>query len=128
MIFADSSFFVGLTDSRDQWHARAASLLSSLPPDITVSDLIVAESVSIIGARAGGKAAQHLYRYFRDSCEVEYVDRDVLAASMDVHLKFDGRLSVADCTSIVIMSHRRISRVLSFDSDFDRVKGILRLS
>ncbi|MGI0054919.1 MAG: hypothetical protein ACREBZ_04280 [Thermoplasmata archaeon] len=70
MIFGDSSFVVGLTDSRDQWHARAGRLASRLPAGMLVSDLGIAESVTIVAARGGGKAAQDLYRYLRDSCEI----------------------------------------------------------
>jgi predicted nucleic acid-binding protein len=93
-----------------------------------VSDLVVAEAVTIIGSRGGGRAAAKLYDYFRDSCELEFLDKGRLEESMRLHLMFDGRLSVADCTSVAIMTELKIRRIASFDTDFDRVKGIERLS
>jgi predicted nucleic acid-binding protein len=128
MIFGDSSFFVGLVDARDHWHSRAARLADTLPKEFVISDLVVAESVTIIGARGGGKPALALYEYFRDACDLEFVDSELLDFAMQTHLKFDGKLSLADCVSIVLMSQRGLSRIVSFDSDFDRVKGIERIS
>jgi predicted nucleic acid-binding protein len=128
VIFGDTSFFVGLVDSRDQWHSRAAKLANSLPKEILVSDFVVAESVTIIGSRGGGRAPLALYEYFRDSCEIEFVDPELLASSMQAHLRYDGRLSLADCVSLTLMGRRGLSHIVSFDADFDRVKGLNRIS
>jgi hypothetical protein len=128
VIFGDSSFFVGLVDSKDQWHSRAAKLVDVLPKDIIVSDLVVAECVTIVSSRSGGRAALILYQYFRDSCLVEFLDSGLLDEAMASHLRYDGKLSLADCVSLTIMSRRKVSRIVSFDSDFDRVKGLERIS
>jgi len=59
MIFVDSSFFVALVDSKDQWLKKAKDLLPVLADDnMLISDLIIVESVSIIGKRSGGKAGE----------------------------------------------------------------------
>jgi predicted nucleic acid-binding protein len=128
VIFADSSLFVALADKKDQWHNDAVRLGPSVTKGTVVSDLVVAESVTIIGSRGGGRAAATLYEFFRDSCDIEFVDRRRLEAAMRHHLMFDGRLSVADCASVVIMTERKLRRIVSFDKDFDRVKGIERAS
>lgn len=75
MILVDSSFFIALVDRRDQWHAAAKSLLPHLAGEtILISDLIVAESVTIIGRRSGGKAGEQLYHYFMDNCDLVITD------------------------------------------------------
>jgi predicted nucleic acid-binding protein len=128
LIFGDSSFFVGLADERDQWHQQADRLGRTLPKGMVVSDLIIAESVTIIGARGGGRAGSVLYEFFRDFCDLEFMDSRILDEAMQLHLSFDGKLSVADCASVAIMARRGIRRIVSFDSDFDRVKGIERIA
>jgi predicted nucleic acid-binding protein len=45
----------------------------------------------------------------------------------DVFLKYDGTLSLADASSIVIMNNMKISEIVSFDSDFDKVDNINRI-
>jgi hypothetical protein len=128
MILVDSSFFIALTDRKDQWHTAGKALLPTLSGEtILISDLIVAESVTIIGRRSGGKAGEQLYHYFMDNCDLVITDEKVLKGGMQVFLRFDGTLSVSDAVSIFIMKKRSIDRICSFDSDFDKVEGIVRV-
>ena len=46
---------------------------------------------------------------------------------MHEFLKYDGTLSVSDAVSVFIMKKKEIERIISFDSDFDKVQGIMRI-
>jgi len=128
MILVDSSFFIALADRKDQWHVLAKKLRTSLAGEtVIISDLIVAEAVTIIGKRSGGKAGEHLYHFFIDNCDIIFVDEQILKGGMSVFLRYDGILSVSDAVSVSIMAKKGIDRILSFDSDFDKVDGISRL-
>jgi len=128
MIFVDSSFFIALVDRNDQWHPAAKLLLPILADEtILISDLIVAESVTIIGRRSGGRTGQQLYHYFMDNCDLVVADEKMLRGSMQVFLRFDGTLSVSDAVSVFIMKQKNIARIISFDSDFDKIEGIVRV-
>ena len=128
MILVDSSFFIALADRKDQWHVKAKKLQASLAGEtVIISDLIVAEAVTIIGKRSGGKAGEHLYHFFIDNCDIIFVDEQSLKGGMSVFLRYDGTLSVSDAVSVSIMAKKDIDRILSFDSDFDKVDGISRL-
>jgi predicted nucleic acid-binding protein len=127
MIFADSSFFIGLVDKRDSWHSRALKVKGRLRDELVISDLIISESVTMVGYRAGGEAGKTLYNFFKDNCRIEYVTEDVLEDAMNLYQKFDGKLSVADAASVIIMKRGKIKGIISFDSDFDKIKGIQRI-
>jgi len=128
MIFVDASFFIALVDQKDQWHAAAKALLPALSDEtILISDLVIAESVTIIGRRSGGKAGEQLYHYFMDNCDCRFTDDKILRESMAVFLSYDGTLSVSDAVSVSVMKRKSIDRILSFDSDFDKVEGIVRV-
>ncbi|MFA5268644.1 MAG: PIN domain-containing protein [Methanoregula sp.] len=128
MIFVDSSFFIALVDRKDQWHPFAKLLLPVLADEsILISDLIIAESVTIIGRRSGGKAGEQLYNYFMDNCDLVVTNEKIFKGSMQVFLRFDGTLSVSDAVSVFIMKKKNIDRIISFDSDFDKVEGIVRV-
>lgn len=47
---------------------------------------------------------------------------------METLLKYDGTLSFADSVSIEIMRNLKINEIVSFDFDFDKVGGIIRIS
>lgn len=128
MIFVDSSFFIALVDRKDQWHPAAKAILPVLTDEtIIISDLIIAESVTIIGRRSGGKAGEQLYHYFMDNCDLIVMDEKILKASMSVFLRYDGILSVSDAVSVFIMKKKNTERIVSFASDFDKVEGIVRI-
>ncbi len=127
MIFADTNFFIGLLDKKDKWHDQALALSESINEEMMVSDLVISESVTLAGSRSGGKAGQKLYEFFVDNCHIEYADEDILRGGMEVFLRYDGKLSLPDSVSVVLMRRKGISRILSFDSDFDRVDGVKRI-
>lgn len=128
MIFIDSSYFVALVDTKDQWHQKAKGLISVVTDEtILISDLIIVESVSIFGKRSGGKAGEQLYNYFTDNCNIIHLDEKVIRGGMSEFLKYDGTLSVSDAVSVFIMKKKGIDRIVSFDSDFDKVDGIMRV-
>ncbi len=126
-MFVDSSFIVGLADRRDQWHRDALRIARRLAPHPKLTDLVVAESVTIIGQRSGGKAARVLYDYFADECQIIFTDEPLLDSAIVQHTRFDGTLSLADCVTVVAMTGESEKELVSFDSDFDKVRGITRL-
>ena len=127
MIFVDSSYLIALADEADSWHRRALKVSKDLPAGGIISDYVLSEAVTIVGHRGGGKAGRNLYESLIDNFEVVYVDEGLLGESMDVYLKYDGTLSVADAVSVEIMRRRGIKKIVSFDRDFDKVEGISRI-
>ena len=127
MIFADSSYFIAIADKKDQWHERAREL-SKKAQNMIATELVLSESVTAVGARGGGKAGMALYEYVSDNCQVTFADKEMLDRAMKTYLKYDGTLSLADAVSLVVMEDYDIKNILSFDSDFDKAKGITRLA
>lgn len=128
MIVVDSSFYIGLSDKRDQWHEDAKRLMELVSAnDIIVSSLIVAEVLTAIGKRSGGKEAHKRYLYFSDNTKIVYADEHVFENAETIFLQFNGKLSIADAMSVAVMRMMAIAQIVSFDSDFDRVDGIHRI-
>ncbi len=129
MILVDSSVWIALADAKDQWHKPAQQLTPRLESeDILVTELIVAEAVTVIGRRGGGKEGMQMYHYFSDNCEIVYGDEQRIRGAMEVFLRHDGVLSLSDAFSVSSMKERGIAVIASFDSDFDKVDGVERVS
>jgi hypothetical protein len=126
-VFVDSSYWVAISDTRDQWHARAKELMVQVDRGVTLLDLTASEALTIVGARQGGKPAQRLYQAFLDSCSMIFLDAELLDRAMERHLGHDGRLSVTDCATVEAMVRANDRTILSFDSDFDLIKGLNRI-
>ena len=127
MIFADSSFFIAIAREKDRWHKDALKLAEKIKEPLLISELIISESITMMGSFEGGKAGKTLYEYFQDNCRIEFINEEMLEKAMNTFLKYDGSISLADASSIEIMKEHGIKKIFSFDSDFDKVHEIDRI-
>ncbi|MDR3063377.1 MAG: PIN domain-containing protein [Methanobrevibacter sp.] len=127
MIFVDANFIIALASNIDQWHERAVELLPEAKNEKRViSELIVSEIITLIGSLHGGKAAVNIYNYIKDN-HLIYKNDELFDEIMLDFLKYDGTLSFADSSAITIMKKLKIHKILSFDSDFDKINNIVRI-
>jgi len=71
MIFVDSSYFIALVREKDRWHKDALRISDRVKESIIISELIISESITMVGSFEGGKAGKTLYEYFIDNCKIE---------------------------------------------------------
>ena len=127
MIYVDASFIIALVIEKDQWHERALALLPKLKSeDKYITEAMIIESLNLIGSCLGGKVGYSIFKYINDNFTI-YRSETLIDESMHYFLKYDGTLSLADCTAINTMKELEITEILSFDEDFDKVKGIVRI-
>ena len=127
MIYVDASFIIALVIEKDQWHERALELLPKLKTeDKYITEAMMLESLNLIGSCLGGKVGYSIFKYITDNYNI-YHSETLIDESMHYFLKYDATLSLADCTAINTMKELGISEILSFDDDFDKVEGIVRV-
>ncbi|KZX10959.1 type II toxin-antitoxin system VapC family toxin [Methanobrevibacter curvatus] len=129
MIFVDSSFFTAFVVTNDQWHKNSLKLAKKIVnEEKIVSNLIISESITNVASLLGGKKAKQLYYNIKDNYFIFEENRNIYDRTIYTLLHYDGTLSYADCLSLEIMKELQINKIASFDSDFDKVKGIKRVS
>jgi len=127
LIFVDASYIIALIVEKDQWHNDAIKLLDKLKSeDKLITEAMIIESINLIGSCHGGKVGYKTFKYIKDNFTIFKSDT-LLEESLRYYLKFDGTLSLADCTAIHAMKENEIYEILSFDDDFDKVDGIIRV-
>ncbi len=127
MIFVDASYLIALIVEKDQWHDDAVRLLERLKvEEKIITEPMIIESLNLIGSCHGGKVGVMTFKYIKDNFTIFKSDT-LLDESLRYYLKFDGTLSLADCTAIHAMKEKGIHEILSFDDDFDKVEGIARV-
>ena len=127
MIFVDASYIIALVVESDQWNKKACELIDKVSTsDKVITQAMIIETINLIGKCKGGKVGKSIYGYIKDNYTV-YNKSDLLDKSMKEFIKYDGTLSLADCTGIITMQDLNIHEIISFDDDFDKVKGIMRI-
>lgn len=128
MIFIDASYIIAAIVSHDQWHDKTMKINKNLSKkELITSDLIITESIDSVGKLNGGKIAKLTYDFIKDNYKIYQTNIKDLDIGMDTLVKYDGTLSLVDSVSINIMNELEIYEIVSFDSDFDKVKGIIRI-
>ena len=128
MIFVDSSFIIAMVVEKDQWHKQALPKIDKLTKEEKViTEAMILESINMIGKCKGGKIGRTIFKYIEDNYRI-YKSSDFLKRSMEEFIKYDGTLSLADCTAIITMNDLGIYEIFSFDDHFDKVNGIVRVS
>lgn len=127
MIFVDSSYVIALVRAKDRWHENAEKIADFVyNNNKAISIPIIVEIINIVGSKQGADTGKYIYDYIKDNYTI-YHEKDILDKSMKEFLKYNGKLSLADCTAIVTMQELNIKKIVSFDSDFDKVNGIERI-
>jgi len=125
LIFIDASFFIAAVNKQDQWHKSAGDILPLIQRRKKITtDLILSESVTLVGSLFGGKEGMKLFNYIWDNHEIYYLSKETIFNAMKTFLQHDGTLSFADSVSVEVMRNLKIDRIVSFDSDFDKVDVI----
>jgi predicted nucleic acid-binding protein len=120
---------IALADEDDQFHKRAVELLPRLDGDQLISDLVLSESVTWVGAHLGYKQGMEVFDnlFHNPSVKVIFLNKRLAQRAVTTYARYGGRLSFADAVSVRIMQDSRVKTIASFDSDFDGVEGISRL-
>jgi predicted nucleic acid-binding protein len=122
VIFVDSSFWIGLSDRRDERHAQATALFRTHQgAALVTTNHVCGETWTFLRKRHGHRAAVR----FLDSTEGSGRLR-VVQASHDVEheawswlRRHDERVySFVDATSFALMRSLGIREALTFDQDF----------
>ncbi len=122
LIFVDTSFWVALTNRRDDRHDEANALLTAHESDrlITTND-VRGETWTFLRRRAGHRAAVGFLDVLHTSLRLELVrvsDSAEADAGAWLRQRDDRKFSWIDATSFATMRELKIVEALAFDGDF----------
>lgn len=126
-IFIDTSYIVGLLYEKDQWHKRAVELLPKIDKKELITCLsVMNETITLINKKIGVEASKTAHKIILDNFTVITEDMELYNDSMDILIKYH-KLSLTDSIIVNLMKKDNIIEIASFDDDFDRVDGIVRI-
>lgn len=119
-LFVDTSAWFAAVNRKDAHQERAVRILSN-ESDLITSEYVFGEAWLLIKNRTSFDKAQAFWsNVSRGSVRREPVsDADLDRAWLVGQSYLDQHLSLVDLTSFVVMERLGISRVVSFDDDFE---------
>lgn len=123
MIFVDTSFLIALLVKTDSHHEKALKIAESIHERKVINSTVMNETLNAFTGK-GGKIGKELYQIIEEMFDIEYLNQSDYEHAMEIYLHFDSSINFSDCTILSTMIRNKIDKIISFDSDFEKVKGI----
>ena len=127
MYFLDSTFIIALFVLNDQWHSQSLEVYEKIKNHkLIISKLVIAETITVLKNKLETKEILEIYR---NLSRIFHVVDDNLNYddAMNIFVKYDASISFFDAMYVAISKREGIDYIVSFDSDFDKIDGIVRL-
>ena len=127
MYFLDTVFVVALFVSNDQWHQQAVDIYEQIKnKKLVISKLVIAETITILKNKLETKDIREIYLNMPNFFDI--VDDNLsYNEAMDQFTKYDSTISFFDAMYVAVMKKENILKIVSFDDDFDKVDGLVRI-
>lgn len=130
----DTGVLVGALHARDAFHRPAFEIVLAADQGkvapLWISDFVLAETLNYLVRKAGSAMARDALRRIEMSAglRLERIsDGAFFEAKNEIFQRQDG-LSFVDAVTVAFMRAHDLKEIYSFDSDFDRVPGLRRLT
>ena len=121
MILADTSYLLALFASNDERHSRASDLSARISEKVGLTDHVFSELITLLSRRSGSSEAYKVgTRILQSDLLILHVADEDLKPALET-VKSHSNVSMCDAISAVVMKKLGIRKILSFDSDFDRL-------
>ena len=134
MLFLDATVLVGVADAKDDVHADGVATWRALAEGALgqahVTDLVIAEAVTILGRRPSVGAARTAAFaegvLTSDRIDLLPVDGPTCREALALYRRFGPALSFSDVATVVQMHKMGCRTLYSHDRGFDRIPGMDR--
>lgn len=128
MIFLDTTYIIALINENDKYHKKALKLMEDVDYEKKMTNSVVfVESLNMLDKRSTQKDIDNIANKLYQLDKIHCVNSANIKNSLNIFKFYNGSINFADCTKIDSMITYRINEIISFDSDFDKVKGIKRI-
>ena len=123
MIFVDTTFLIALLIKTDPLHEKALEISETIRERKVINNTVLNETLNAFTGK-GGKAGKELYQVILEMFDIIYLDEKDYENAIDIYLNFNSSINYSDCTILSTMIENKINRIVTFDSDFNKIKGI----
>jgi len=130
-VVIDTVVWVGAKSERDNYYEKSNNIINAFLnkkiKKVIITDYVLIETINFLLRKSGFEFTYDVLNSITESgkIEIRYSDEIFLTKIKEIFEKYKN-LSLTDCSIVALMEERKIKYLFSFDSGFDKVKGIIR--
>lgn len=130
-IFVDTSYFLALLNSQDEFHQQAMSLADQIDSKLVTTEAVLTEIGNALAKPQWRELAVDTLNDLRDDDDVEIlsISPELFSKALKFYSsRMDKEWGLTDCISFVVMKNRKLTVALTTDHHFEQAgfKALLR--
>ncbi|WP_304103109.1 type II toxin-antitoxin system VapC family toxin [Methanobrevibacter ruminantium] len=127
MIFLDSTYLIGLILKNDSLYYKSHLLKPYLDDENKIiNNTVFNEVLNSVTSNNSHYDLNHIKKLLL-SFNIDFLTSDDYLDSFDIFEYYNFSVNFSDCTILNTMQNYNINQITSFDSDFDKIKGVKRI-
>ncbi|MDO5842398.1 MAG: type II toxin-antitoxin system VapC family toxin [Methanobrevibacter ruminantium] len=127
MIFLDSTYLIGLILKNDSLYYKSHLLKPYLDDENKIiNNTVFNEVLNSVTSNNSHYDLNHIKKLLL-SFNIDFITSDDYLDSFDIFEYYNFSVNFSDCTILNTMQNYNINQIASFDSDFDKIKGVKRI-
>ena len=128
MIFLDSTYLIGVILKNDSYTTKSLKLKPVLKNEKKIiNNTVLNEVLNSLTAINSNYDVDELIDLLL-SFKIDFLTPEDYADSVASYKYYNHAINFSDCTILNSMIKNNVNTIVSFDSDFDKIKGIHRIS
>lgn len=127
MIFLDSSYLIALMLKQDRNYKKASDLKTTMFNErIIINNTVLSEVLNSFNKYNSLNLEHNVNNMFK--FDIDYLTEDDYKKALTYYRYYNTAINFSDCTILVTMNKYNTDKIVSFDSDFNKIKGIINIS
>lgn len=129
MIFLDSSYILSLIFENDINHLKAMQIRYVLVDEAKmINNTVLNEVLNSINPNNSKIEINYIINRLLSLHKIDFLNYDDYITSIKIFRYYNQSINFSDCTILKSMFENNINQIISFDSDFDKIKGIINVN
>lgn len=127
MIFLDSSYLIALMLKQDRNYKKASDLKTTIFNErIIINNTVLSEVLNSFNKYNSLNLEHNVNNMFK--FDIDYLTEDDYKRALTYYRYYNTAINFSDCTILVTMNKYNTDKIVSFNSDFNKIKGIINIS
>lgn len=128
MIFVDTNFIISLINTKEKQHESASRLLPYIEEEKTIiNSTVLVEVLNRLKKSEYSQIRDNVIDLLYSMDYIHFLSPEDYGISLDYCENYDFAVNYSDCTILKTIIDYNVDTIVSFDTDFDKIKGIKRI-